>query len=74
MESCKVGEFGKAGQSMNRILYEMECGTFIQVRKSESSERFRELNRQCYLLECGLLCVVRVINERLVENKTLVLL
>lgn len=43
-----------------------------KLREAAEVGGLRELNRQCYLLECGLL-VVRVINERLVENKTLVL-
>lgn len=32
-ESYMFEEFGGAGQSMNRIPYEMECGTVIKLRK-----------------------------------------
>lgn len=39
---------GGTGQSMSRILDEME--------ETGIRERVRELNRHCYLLERGLLC------------------
>lgn len=69
VDQNRAAAFEEAGQSMgDGGVRDIHQGRKIR----EGGDSNEELSRQCYLLECGL-SVVRVINERLVENKTLVL-